>query len=81
MVASGTDFGLRFRVVFGLSEVLPTDVELTELTEVVDKQVVEADRLFGLYEGVFVAMDLREDRTELHLQRRNDDQLAHAVRH
>lgn len=72
---------MRFRVVFGLSEVLPTDVELTELTEVVDKQVVEADRLFGLYEGVFVAMDLREDRTELHLQRRNDDQLAHAVRH
>jgi hypothetical protein len=80
MVPSGTDLSLGLSVVFGLSEVLPTDVELTELTEVVDKQMVEANRLLGLDEGVFVAMDLGEDRTKLHLKRRNDYQLAHAVR-
>ena len=70
---------VKITYVTGHADVLPSDVEKAQFSQIVDEQVTQSDTFPRLLQCVFVAVNLRQNGTELHLQPSDYDKLAHSV--
>lgn len=81
VVGASRDVVYRVKVtdISGHADIFPPDIEEAQLPQIVDEQVAQSDSLSRLLQSIFVAVDLRQYGTKLHLQPSDDDKLAHSI--
>ena len=81
VVGASRDVVHRIKVadVSSHADIFPPDIEEAQFPQIVDEQVAQSDPLPRLLQSIFVAVDLRQYGTKLHLQPSDDDKLAHSI--